>query len=85
MSRQGLVWCALCVLTIASTGLAELGRWAEPGSMLIVLMAAAKSRLVIVHYMEVGRAARHWRLLYESWIVAAAATLLIGLWMGSPG
>jgi hypothetical protein len=40
--------------------------------------AAAKSRLVILHYMEANRAARHWRFLYETWNFAATATIVIG-------
>jgi len=35
-------------------------------SVAIMLIAAAKSRLVILHYMEAHRAARHWRFLYET-------------------
>lgn len=79
--RPALVWGVLCALTVASVGVAESDRWRQISEVLIVLAAAAKARLVIVHYMELRCAAAHWRVLYEAWIVAAAAAILIGSFM----
>ena len=78
-----LVWCLLCALTIASVALAEGGWGRGVFSVVVVLIAAVKSRLVILHYMEASRAARHWRFLYEAWNFAAAATIVIGHLMGT--
>ena len=75
-----VVWGALCALTLTSFGLVELGSWGDVSSAAIVTMCAAKSRLVIVHYMEARRAARHWRVLHEAWNIAAAA-IIIGLFL----
>jgi hypothetical protein len=46
-----------------------------------MLIAAAKSRLVILNYMEAHRAARHWRFLYETWSFAVTAAIVIGYLM----
>jgi len=75
-----MVWCALCALTILSVTLVEVGSSSRSrvASVVVVLIAAIKSRLVILHYMEANRAARHWRFLYETWIFLVAGTLIIG-------
>ena len=71
------VWLMLCALTLLSMLVIEENhRWIA--SIAVVLLAAAKSRLVMVHYMELRRAARHWQLLYQTWIFAVAAAVLIG-------
>lgn len=80
-----LVWGLTCALTIASVGFVESGWRGELASIVVVLLAAAKSRLVIVHYMEARRAARHWRMLYEGWNVVAAGAIIAGLLVGAPG
>ena len=79
--RPALVWGVLCTLTVTSVGVAGSGRWHQIAEVLIVLAAAAKARLVVVHYMELRSASAHWRVLYEIWIVAAAAAMLIGSFM----
>jgi hypothetical protein len=72
-----LVWSMLCLLTLVSMlVIGKTHRWMA--SIVVVLLAAAKSRLVIIHYMEVRRAARHWQLLYQTWIFAVTAAVLIG-------
>jgi len=73
-----VVWCALCGLTLLSVALVEEGWQRNVASILIVLIAAVKSRLVILHYMEVSRASRHWRFLHETWNFAVSATIIIG-------
>ena len=76
-----VVWCALCGLTLLSVALMEEGWHRSVASIIIVLIAAVKSRLVILHYMEANRATRHWRFLYETWIFAVTATIVIGYLM----
>jgi heme/copper-type cytochrome/quinol oxidase subunit 4 len=82
MKRQwnapGVVWGMLCGLTLLSVALVEGGWRRSLASILIVLIAAIKSRLVILHYMEANRAARHWRFLYETWNFTVSATIIIG-------
>jgi heme/copper-type cytochrome/quinol oxidase subunit 4 len=73
-----VVWCVLCGLTLLSVALVEEGWRRSFASIVIVLIAAVKSRMVILHYMEANRAARHWRFLYETWNFAVTATLIIG-------
>jgi Prokaryotic Cytochrome C oxidase subunit IV len=80
-NSPALVWCILCGLTILSLALVEGGRGRALASIAITLIAAAKSRLVILHYMEAQRAARHWRFLYETWNFAVTATIVIGYLM----
>ena len=76
-----VVWCVLCGLTLLSVALVEGGWSRSVASIIIVLIAATKSRLVILHYMEANRAARHWRFLYETWNFAVTATIVIGYLM----
>ena len=78
------VWCMLCGLTLLSVALFEGGWHRSLASIIIVLIAAMKSRLVILHYMEANRAARHWRFLYETWNFAVTATIVIGYVMSLP-
>lgn len=76
-----VVWLMLVGLTLVSMLLTE-GNHRQVASIAVVVLAAAKSRLVIVHYMEVNRTAKHWRLLYQTWIFAVAAAVLIGYIIG---
>jgi heme/copper-type cytochrome/quinol oxidase subunit 4 len=73
-----VVWCMLCGLTLLSVALVEEGWHRSFASVVIVLIAAVKSRLVIVRFMEANRAGRHWRFLYVTWNFAVAATIIIG-------
>jgi heme/copper-type cytochrome/quinol oxidase subunit 4 len=77
-----LAWVMLIGLTLLSVALFESGWLGRMSSVLIVLIAAVKSRLVIIHYMEATRAARHWRFLYETWNFAVSATIVIGYLLG---
>jgi heme/copper-type cytochrome/quinol oxidase subunit 4 len=76
-----VVWCILCGLTLLSVSLVEGGWHRSVASVVIVLIAALKSRMVILHYMEAYRAARHWRFLYETWNFAVTSTIIIGYLM----
>jgi hypothetical protein len=77
-NAPAVVWCVLCGLTALSVTLIEGGWFGAISSVAITLIAAVKSRLVILHYMEAARAAKHWRLLYETWNFAAMTTIIIG-------
>ena len=72
------IWAITCVLTVLSVAQVQAGwwRWATP--VLVVLIAAVKARLIILHYMEARHARAHWRLLYGAWNSAVAAVIIIG-------
>lgn len=44
----------------------------------MVAIAAIKSRLVIIHFMEATHAPGNWRFLYETWNFVVAAIIVIG-------
>jgi hypothetical protein len=75
------VWVILLVLTLISVAIAEGAPLGTYSALAVVLIAAIKSRLVILHYMEAKHAPAHWRFLYETWNFAAAATIIIGHYM----
>ena len=76
-----VVGVMLCGLTLVSLVLSE-GPYRQAASIAVVLLAAAKVRLVIIHYMEVRRAAKHWRMLYQAWIFAVSAAIIIAYVIG---
>jgi Prokaryotic Cytochrome C oxidase subunit IV len=76
-SPAGAIWCVLCALTGVSIMLVEGGWLHGAASILIMLIAALKSRLIILRYMEANRAAKHWRFLYETWNLTVTATIII--------
>jgi len=76
-----VIWGLLCALTVVSVSLAENAGLRGYASAIIVLIASIKSRMVIVHFMEVGQAAKHWGVLYAAWNAVVATTLIIGYLM----
>lgn len=77
-SQAAAIWCVLCILTGVSVTLVENG-WLHGGTpILIMLIAAVKSRLIILRYMEANRAAKRWRFLYETWNFTVTAMIIIG-------
>lgn len=82
MTRQALdapttLWVVLILLSTASLALFEGNFTSAMAGTAIILLAAIKSRLVILHYMEAHRAKRSWRLLYETWNFSCAALLIV--------
>jgi hypothetical protein len=80
-NSPAVVCSILCGLTVLSLALIEGAGGRALASVAIMLIAAAKSRLVILNYMEAHRAARHWRFLYETWSFAVTAAIVIGYLM----
>lgn len=72
------VWIALIFLTILSIIMVEGGLLGKFTSVVIIVLAAIKVRLVILYYMEAIEAPRNWRFLYETWNFSVAATIIIG-------
>ncbi len=73
-----MVWLVLVGLTVVAVGICEEQSLGTYSSLVIVIIAAAKARFVILHYMEAKHAPAHWRFLYETWNFSAAATIIIG-------
>jgi len=72
------VWIVLVVLTVVAVGICDGDLLGKYSSLAIMLIAAAKARLVILHYMEAKHAPGHWRFLYETWNFSAATIIIIG-------
>lgn len=85
MNSATVIWMVLVALTLTSLLIVEGSLLGPYSSIVIVLIAAAKSRMVILHYMEAKHAPQHWRFLYETWNFAATAIIVIGQYMTMPG
>jgi hypothetical protein len=68
----------LMALSLLSTLLVERFNHAASAITAIFVIAALKSDLVIIHYMEARRAELHWKLLYRGWLVLVTALLIGG-------
>ncbi|MGQ0620561.1 MAG: cytochrome C oxidase subunit IV family protein [Panacagrimonas sp.] len=77
LESPSVLWVILILLSATSLALFEGHVSAAIGGTLIILIAALKSRLVILHYMEARRAPANWRFLYETWNFACAALLIV--------
>jgi heme/copper-type cytochrome/quinol oxidase subunit 4 len=72
-----VVWAALIAATCTSTWwLSHDGVGASVGTAAILVIAAFKVRLVMLHFMELRNAPKAWRFVYEGWLLAATATIL---------
>jgi caa(3)-type oxidase subunit IV len=71
------IWLLLMALSVLSTVMAEGFDHAVYAVVAIFVIAAAKADLVIVHYMEAGRAEPHWKFMYRAWL-GIVTVLLIG-------
>jgi Prokaryotic Cytochrome C oxidase subunit IV len=80
-SAPAAVWLILCLLSVVAVVQLEEGGSRRTASLLVVVLAAIKARLIIRHYMEADRARAAWRILYNAWDFAVASTLGIGYWM----
>ncbi len=78
------IWLILMVATCATTWwLSKDSVSAQVGTMAIVLIAAFKIRLVLLHFMELRHAPTPWRLIFEAWVLIATAAIL-GLYLQTP-
>ena len=78
----GTVWLALVTATLLSWWLAE--HHAVPGRIATtaaLAIAAVKTRLVFLHFMELRDAPLPWRHLFESWAVLCASAILAAYWL----
>jgi heme/copper-type cytochrome/quinol oxidase subunit 4 len=78
-SPASVVWLLLMLATCASTWWLKSGAATSAvATAFIMLIAAFKVRLVIVHFMELGGAPWPWRLLFDGWIVVCTTVILFG-------
>ena len=74
-----LVWVVLVAATVASWWLAR-GQASAPAETVSIVMviAAAKARLIVLHFMELKHAPLPLRVIFEAWIVAVTGFILAG-------
>jgi len=78
LSPVSAVWMLLMLATCASTWWLSMDGIAPTTvTVLILAIAAIKVRLIMINFMELGRAPVRWRLLFEAWTVACTAVILI--------
>jgi heme/copper-type cytochrome/quinol oxidase subunit 4 len=76
-----LVWIVLMLATCLTWWSAKGG--AVPpieATAIVMVVAAVKARLVILHFMKLKGAPPSWRLLFEGWVVVSTAVILGGYW-----
>jgi heme/copper-type cytochrome/quinol oxidase subunit 4 len=72
-----VVWVVLVVATCTSTWwLSQGGVGASVGTVAILLVAAFKVRLVMLHFMELRHAPVAWRCVYEGWLFVCTGAIL---------
>lgn len=72
-----LLWVFLVGLTAASLAVFEGHLTMLVGGTAMIMIAAVKSRLVIMNYMEAKRAPRHWRMAYDTWNFTCASLIVV--------
>lgn len=78
VTDAAVLWVILCALSIFSVVQVEEGWWSRLAAVLVIVIAAAKARLVIQHYMEAKRARPLWRVMYNAWNIVTAAIIIAG-------
>jgi heme/copper-type cytochrome/quinol oxidase subunit 4 len=76
-----LVWVVLMLATCLTWWSANGG--AVPpveATAVVMVIAAFKARLVILHFMNLKGAPHSWRFLFEGWVVVSTAVILGGYW-----
>jgi hypothetical protein len=72
-----IIWAALIVATCASTwALSNNSVTPKVATVAIMLIAAFKVRMVILHFMEVRRAPLPLRFICEGWVLAVTTLIL---------
>lgn len=71
-------WLLLVFSTIGSFATIEGGIPPLIAAPVVIGIAAYKSRLIMVHFMEVNLADRPWRTMYTTWIVVVTTIILVG-------
>lgn len=81
LSPATFVWGILMLATCASTWWLKSGASTSMmATAAILIIAAVKVRLVIIHFMELKDAPIKWRLFFEAWVVVFPGIVLAGFW-----
>ena len=75
------VWLVLMAAAVLSWMISEHSTAAKVATSAVVLIAALKVRLIVMHFMELRWRPRPWRILFELWILGVMAIILGGYWM----
>jgi hypothetical protein len=70
------VWAALASATVLSWATADGGPPAKAAGVVVLSVAAFKARLVIHHYMEIGRGSRGWEWFFVVWVLGVTGSLV---------
>ena len=77
-SPASIVWVVLMLATCASTWwLSKDAISATTATVMIMVIAAIKVRLIMIHFMELGHAPMQWRLLFDGWIAVSTAIIVV--------
>jgi cytochrome c oxidase subunit IV len=80
-----LTWLFLVVASLATYTIVEgNGLTVTSAVALVVVIAAVKARMIVLHFMEMKHAPRAWRIALELWILIATS-LILGFWLLSGG
>jgi len=81
-SRQAtMIWLLLTIATLGSSWLGEHHSVASDWiAVIIMLVAYAKARMIMLYFMDLRAANPAWRISFEIWGIASAAAI-IGLWL----
>lgn len=85
IKRPGsFVWLVLMLATVITTWvLSKDVIAATTGTVAIIVLAAYKVRLVLLHFMELRHAPLPLRFVFEAWVLVVAASL-IGVYLSPP-
>lgn len=84
-AQQGatLVWMVLVAATVATWLLARGGATSPIETVsLVMVIAAFKARLIVLHFMGLRHAPLPYRLIFEGWILAVTGFTLAGCVFG---
>jgi hypothetical protein len=79
--RITAVWILLVLATLFSWESAHVGHDHRLSSSIVLVIAFIKVRFVGLEFMELRRAPLPLRLIFELWLLAACAVLLILYWL----
>ncbi|MGV6807574.1 MAG: cytochrome C oxidase subunit IV family protein [bacterium] len=85
-TKETLVWALLVAMTLLSWYFSsgESQRVVNSSAVAILVIAFVKVRFVVMHFMEVGTAARPLRLMLEAWIALVLGLVLVFYLTDSP-
>ncbi|HKY89572.1 MAG TPA: cytochrome C oxidase subunit IV family protein [Nevskiaceae bacterium] len=76
----GWAWLFLVGASLATLVVVEShATRADVAVGVVMILAAIKARLIVLHFMELKHAPLAWRVAFEGWVVVVAA-LIAGLW-----